>query len=88
MEVGYLVVREEMLCSSHTLHLALESIRMTLLLEHLTKNGDAILSIGQWAPQKIVDDFPARNYTICNLCILATVGQIAPREHVTFCIIV
>ena len=66
---------------------------MTSLLEYSAKNEDASLSIGQWAPQKIVHAFLARNYIICNLGTRASFGHSAPREyafilHSTFCIVV
>ena len=52
-----------MLYGSHRLYLALKSIRMT---------SHASMLVGHWAPQKIVDAFVARNYTICNLYTLAS----------------
>ena len=61
---------------------------MTSLLEYLAKNEDASSSVSQWAPQKIVDAFSARNYTSCNLCTLASFGKNAPREYVVYCVVV
>ena len=63
---------------------------MTLLLEYLAKNEDASMSVGQWAPQKIVNALAARNCVIYNLCTLASLGWSVPREyavilHSTFC---
>ena len=82
-----------MLCGSHRLYPTVKSICITSLLEYLVANEDASLSVGQWAPQKIVDDFSARNYIICHLCTLSSFGQSAPREyavilHSTLCIVV
>ena len=72
---------EEMPCGSHTFYPVVESICMTSLLEYLAKNEDASLLVRQWAVQNIVDDFPTRNYTIHNLCTLASFGEIAPWGH-------
>ena len=83
-EVDYLAVQQEMLRGSHRLCKSVESIRMMTLTEYLARNEDASLSVGLWAPQKIVDALAARTYTICDLCTLASFGQIVPRKHVVF----
>ena len=47
---------------------------MTLPKKYLDKDEDASMSVGLWVPQKTVDALAARNYTTCNLYILALVG--------------
>ena len=53
---------------------------MTSLLEHSAKKEDDSLSVGQWAPQEIVDVVATRNYRVCNFCTLASFDLSAPRE--------
>ena len=81
-KVGYLDAWQEILCSSHILYPAVESIRMTLPLEYLAKNEYANMSVGESAPQNVVDALAARNYTYCNLCTLASFGKSALGEQV------
>ena len=44
-EVGYFVVRQEVIYDGHTMYLAIESICMTSLLEQSAKIEDASLSV-------------------------------------------
>ena len=69
-------------CTTHVRNTtSLHTCPMTSLLECLAKNGDASLSIGRWAPQKIVDAFLARNNTICNICTVASFGRSALWDY-------
>ena len=70
-----------MLCGSHRWYTVVESIRMTSLPLYLTKNEDASMSVGQWAPRNILDPLSTRSHTIHDLRTLASFDQSAPREH-------
>ena len=68
------VVREEMLRGSHGLHPVVKSMWMASQLKRLAEDEDASMSVGQKAPQNIVDALAARNCTICGLYTLASFG--------------
>ena len=52
-------------CEAKIICLVENGVYEVIDLAYLAKNKDASL----WAPQKIVDAFPARNYKISGMCL-------------------